>query len=778
MNKFGIGQAVRRVEDQRFLTGRGRYVDDISLPHQCYGVTVMSPHAHARIRRVDAAAAKAMPGVLAVLTGADAVADQLGGFPPLFTPEDMGGPKGHKPLRPILNSQHVKYVGDRVGFVVAETVAQARDAAEAVVVDYEPLPAVVTPDAAAADGAPKVWEDCATGNVASGVMFGDKAATDAAFARAKHIVSVQQINNRVSANPMEPRCAIGDYNAADDSYTLYTSSQNPHGAKTLLATAVFHEPETKFRVIAPDVGGGFGMKADCYPDDGLVLWASRKVGRPVKWIASRSESLMSDTHGRDLVSRGEMALDEEGRILGIRAHGWHGVGAYVVGATYAPIVTFLRFIPLVYDVQAVHVVNSAVFTNTAPLGPYRGAGRPEATYLTETLLDKAADLIGLDRVEIRRRNVIPMAKIPYATPTGFVYDSGEFERVMDMTLGLMDETGFAQRRRETETRGRLRGRGYCYFIENGGVFNDRMELRFDPGGAVSIVAGTHSHGQGHATTYAQMVSDWLGIPFDKIRFVQGDTEAVPFGRGTYAARSSMVGGCALKLAADAIIDKAKPMAAFLMEAAAADIEFKDGRFRVVGTDKAMGMMDVARGFYRPMGLPKEFSVGLEASGSWASEPPNFPNGFHSCEIEVDPETGALTIERYACVDDLGIIVNPMICEGQVMGALAQGIGQTLMEQVVYDPATGQLVTGSFMDYAMPRAEDIPEVHSEFCEIPSTTNPLGIKGIGESGSIASPPAIMSALMDALKPLGVAHIDMPATPARVWAAIAAARSAKAA
>jgi carbon-monoxide dehydrogenase large subunit len=779
MSKFGIGQAVRRVEDQRFLTGRGRYVDDVSLPHQAYGALVMSTHAHAQIKRVDVSAAKAMDGVLAVLTGADAIADKLGGFPPLFTPEDMGGPKGYKPARPILNAERVRYVGDRVAFVVAETLAQARDAAERVIVDYEPLPAVVTPDVAAAGGAPKVWDDCPTGNIASSVTFGDKDATDAAFARAKHIVKVELINNRVSANPMEPRCSIGDYSAADDSYTLYTSSQNPHGAKTLLARSVFQQPETKFRVIAPDVGGGFGMKADCYPDDGLVLWASCKVGRPVKWVASRSESLMSDTHGRDQVARGEMAFDENGKVLAIRAYGLHSLGAYIAGATYAPIVTFLRFIPLVYDVPTVHVTNSAVFTNTAPLGPYRGAGRPEATYLTERLLDKAAELIGIDRVEIRRRNVIAAAKLPYATPTGFVYDSGEFERCMDMTLDMMDEKRFAHRRRESERHGKVRGRGYGFFIENGGVFNDRMELRFDPGGTVSIIAGTHSHGQGHATTYAQMVTDWLGVPFEHIRFVQGDTDAVPFGRGTYAARSSMVGGCALKGAADAIVEKAKPMAAFLMEASAADIEFKDGQFRVVGTDKAMSMMDVARGFYRPMGLPKEFSVGLEASGSWASEPPNFPNGFHACEVEVDPDTGMLTIDRYACVDDLGIIINPMICEGQVMGALAQGIGQTLMEQVVYDPATGQLVTGSFMDYAMPRAEDMPEVHSEFCEVPSTTNPLGIKGIGESGSIASPPAIIGAILDALKPLGVEHIDMPATSARVWEAInKAKRAAKAA
>jgi carbon-monoxide dehydrogenase large subunit len=778
MNRFGIGQAVRRVEDQRFLTGRGRYVDDITLPRQCYGAVVMSTHAHANIRRIDTAAAKAMPGVVAVLTGADAIAEGLGGFPPLFTPEDMGAPKGYKTLRPVLIADRVRCVGDRVAFVVAETLAQAREAADRIVVDYEPLPSVVTLEDAMRDGAPKIWNECPTGNAASGLMFGNKEATDAAFAKAKHVVSVELLNNRVSANAMEPRAAIGDYSAADDSYTLYTSSQNPHGVRQLLCGAVFHIPETSMRVVAPDVGGGFGMKADSYPDDALVLWASRRVGRPVKWVATRAESLLGDNHGRDQVIRGELAVDETGKILALRAHALHALGAYIAGAAYAPVVFAMRFIPLCYDIQTMHVTTRAVFTNTSPLGPYRGAGRPEATYLTERLMDKAADAVGIDRIEIRRRNVIAPGKLPYMTPTSFEYDSGDFEKCMDLALHLLDHKGFAARRRASEKNGKLRGRGYCFFIEQGGIFNDRMELRFDPGGTVTIVAGTHSHGQGHATTYSQMVSDWLGVPFEQIRFVQGDTDAVPFGRGTYAARSSMVGGCALKMAADAIVEKAKPMAALMMEAAASDIEFKDGSFRVVGTDKTMPMMAVARGFYRPMGLPKEFSVGLEASGSWAAEPPNFPNGFHACEVEIDPDTGKLTIDRYAAADDLGRIINPMICEGQIIGALAQGLGQALMEHIVYDGASGQLVTGSFMDYGMPRADDMPEVNSEFFEVPAKTNPLGIKGIGESGAIGAPPAIIGALLDALKPLGVTHIDMPATPARIWEAIQRAKGKKAA
>jgi carbon-monoxide dehydrogenase large subunit len=713
-----------------------------------------------------------------VLTGADAIAEGLGGFPPLFTPEDMGAPKGYKTLRPVLIADRVRCVGDRVAFVVAETLAQAREAADRIVVDYEPLPSVVTLEDAMRDGAPKIWNECPTGNAASGLMFGNKEATDAAFAKAKHVVSVELLNNRVSANAMEPRAAIGDYSAADDSYTLYTSSQNPHGVRQLLCGAVFHIPETSMRVVAPDVGGGFGMKADSYPDDALVLWASRRVGRPVKWVATRAESLLGDNHGRDQVIRGELAVDETGKILALRAHALHALGAYIAGAAYAPVVFAMRFIPLCYDIQTMHVTTRAVFTNTSPLGPYRGAGRPEATYLTERLMDKAADAVGIDRIEIRRRNVIAPGKLPYMTPTSFEYDSGDFEKCMDLALHLLDHKGFAARRRASEKNGKLRGRGYCFFIEQGGIFNDRMELRFDPGGTVTIVAGTHSHGQGHATTYSQMVSDWLGVPFEQIRFVQGDTDAVPFGRGTYAARSSMVGGCALKMAADAIVEKAKPMAALMMEAAASDIEFKDGSFRVVGTDKTMPMMAVARGFYRPMGLPKEFSVGLEASGSWAAEPPNFPNGFHACEVEIDPDTGKLTIDRYAAADDLGRIINPMICEGQIIGALAQGLGQALMEHIVYDGASGQLVTGSFMDYGMPRADDMPEVNSEFFEVPAKTNPLGIKGIGESGAIGAPPAIIGALLDALKPLGVTHIDMPATPARIWEAIQRAKGKKAA
>ena len=768
MNSFGIGQPVRRVEDRRFLIGRARYVDDIDLPRQAYGALCLSPHPHARIRRVDVSRALEVPGVLCALTGADAVRERLGGIPPNAMPEDMGGPKGYRTFRPLLPADKVRHVGERVAFVVAETAEQAREATELVEVDYEPLPAAVTVENAVKVGAAKIWEDW-TSNVSFTLMLGKKDATDAAFARARHVVSLRLVNNRLSANALEPRGAIGDYNPADDRYTLYTSTQNPHGVRSMLARAVFGIPETRLRVIADDVGGGFGMKGDTYPEEGLVLWASRRCGRPVKWIQTRSEGLLGDDHGRDQVVQGEMAIDESGKILGIRAQALHAVGAYVVGAAVVPVLYSLKCIPGPYVVPAVHVMSQAVFTNTAPTGPYRGAGRPEAVYLTERLLDRAAAVSGIDPVEIRRRNFIAPEAMPYAGPTGFVYDSGEFSVTTDRCLELAAWEGFASRRAATERRGKLRGRALTYYIEDCGVFNDRMELRFDPSGNVTIVAGTFSHGQGHATTYAQMVTEWLGVPFENIRLVQGDTSQVSFGRGTYASRSVMIGGSALKLAADAVVDKARSLAAHLMEAAPADVVFKDGTFQVVGTDRSMPLVDVAKAFYRPVGLPKQFGIGLEASGAWAAEPQNFPNGAHVCEVEIDPDTGAVAIDRYIVVDDVGRVINPLICEGQIQGGLAQGIGQALYEQVAYDRESGQLVSSTFGEYCMPRADDLPPFAMDFHEVPCTTNPLGVKGVGEAGSVGAPPTVINAILEALRPLGVEHIDMPATPARVWESV---------
>jgi carbon-monoxide dehydrogenase large subunit len=770
VTKFGIGQPVRRTEDRRFITGRGRYVDDITLPRQAHGVLLLSPHAHADIIRIDTAAAQAAPGVLCVLTAADIAAEGLGGFPPLFMPEDMGGPPGFRTNRPVLAQDRVRFVGDRVAFVVAETQAQARDAAELIEVEYNPLPALVSVEQAVAEGAAPIWEAC-PGNASFTLAFGDKAATDAVFATAPRQVKLKLVNNRLSANAMEPRAAIGVHDSAEDGFTLYTTSQNPHGARQMLAQVIFHMAETKLRVISPDVGGGFGMKADPYPEDALVLLAARRLGRPVKWVASRSESLLTDTHGRDQVVVGELALDNDGRILAIRAEALHNVGAFIVGAAVAPLVFSLRFIPSLYDVRTIFVSTRAVFTHTAPLGPYRGAGRPEATYLIERLVDQAATELGIDPAEIRRRNFIRPEALPHMTPTFYNYDSGEFGALMDECLVLADWDGYPARAADSRARGKLRGRGIGCYIEQGGIFNERMELRFDPSGNVSIIAGTHSHGQGHATVFAQLAAEWLGLPFEQIRFVQGDTDAVPIGRGTYAARSSLVGGCALKAAADVAIEKARRMAAHLMEAAPEDLVFADGAFTITGTDRAMPMMEVVKAFYRPAHLPPGIDLGLEASGSYEAEVPNFPNGCHVAEVEIDPSTGEVAILRYSLVDDTGRALNPLIVEGQIVGGLAQGIGQALMEDLRYDPQSGQLLTGSFNDYCMPRATDLPDLAMGFRDILCKTNPLGIKGVGESGTIGAPVTVVNAILDALRPMGVRGLDMPATPLRVWQAMQA-------
>jgi carbon-monoxide dehydrogenase large subunit len=769
VQKFGIGQPVPRVEDPRFITGRGCYVDDIELPLLCHGVVVMSPHAHAQIKRIDSAKAKAAPGVSAVLTGADVSADKLGGLAPPM-PEDMGGPKGFRTLRAILATDKVRAVGDRVAFVVAESLAQARDAAELIEIEYEPLPAVTDVEDAVKPGAPVLW-DGAPNNVSFTLMMGNKDATEAAFAAAKHVVTLKLRNNRITANSIEPRAAIGQYHPDSEGYTLYSTSQNPHGTRSSVAGQVLKIPETKLRVLSPDVGGGFGMKHGGYPEDALVVWASRKVGgRPVKWVSTRVEALLGDSQGRDQVVTGELALDAAGKILGLRVNALHNMGSHVFGAAMVVPLFAMRLAPGVYQIPAVHVVGRAVLTNTIPLAPYRGAGRPEATYLIEQLLDRAARVVGIDPVEIRRRNFIPAAAMPHKLGTGITYDSGDFVHVMDECLHLADWNGFAKRAAESKKRGKLRGRGIGYFLEEAAVFNERMVLRFDPSGMLTILAGTHSHGQGHQTVYAQMVSEWLGVPFENIRFVQGDTDAVPIGRGTYGSRSMHVGGNALRRAADAIIEKAKPMAAMMLEAAAGDIEFKDGSFRIVGTDRAQPLTGVAQAFYRPAMLPPQFDVGLEASGTFAAEPPNYPNGCHVCEVEIDAETGLVTLARYAAVDDVGKVMNRLLCEGQIHGGVAQGVGQALMERIVFDDA-GQLVTGSFQDYAMPRADDFPELSSELTEVPATTNPLGVKGAGEAGATGAPPAVIGAVLDALKPLGVEHLDMPATPDRVWAAIKA-------
>jgi carbon-monoxide dehydrogenase large subunit len=768
MMRARFGQALPRVEDRKLLTGSGCYVDDISLPGIAHGVLVYSNQAHARIKSIDTGQALRAPGVLAVLSGKDIAALGLGGLPPLFMPEDIGGPTAYRTTRPLLAEHIVRHVGDRVAFCVAETLAQARDAAELIQIDYETLPCVSTLPGATAEPATAVW-DAVPDNVCFTLRMGNAPETEKALARAAHRVQLRLINNRVTASPMEPRGAIGCWHQVDGSFTLYSSTQNPHRVRQRLASSVFGIPESKLRVIGPDVGGGFGMKGDTYPEEGIVLAASRVVGRPVKWVASRGDAFILDDAGRDQLIEAEMALDRDGHILAVRAKAMQNLGAYIAGAALVPLLYSLKHIPSLYTVPVVDLSTQGVFTHTAPTTPYRGAGRPEAVYVIERLLDLAAEELSIDPVEIRRRNFIEKTALPYRSATGLVYDSGDFQAATDACLSLADWSGFAGRREASRSAGKLRGRAVVAYIEDTGVFNDRMELRFDPSGAVTIIAGTFSHGQSHATTYGQCVSDWLGIPMEQIRFIQGDTDQVAFGRGTYASGSAIIGGNALRSAADVIIQKAKVVASFLLEASVDDLEFRDGRICVAGTDRTVSLHDVAKSTYHPARLPKHLRIGLEASAYFTAEPPAFPNGCHVCEVEIDPETGEVTIDRYTAVDDFGRLINPSIVHGQVHGALAQGLGQAIGESMIYDVA-GQLITASFLDYAIPRAGSLPTFALAFNEEPCLSNPLGVKGAGEGGCVAAPPAAINAVLDALRPLGVRDIDMPATPERVWRACA--------
>lgn len=771
-----IAKPALRIEDRRFLTGQGRYVDDIALPRQCHAAMVLSPHAHADIVSVDTSEAEAMPGVLAVLTGHDVAADGLGSVPPFFMPELWGGPPGYATMRPLLVKDRVRFVGERVAMVIAETADQARSAADAVMVDYAERPVVVDAQAALDPEAPVLWEDCPTGNRSVTLKFGDAEQTARAFEAAHVVVQRRFVSGRVAPFSLEPRGCIGDYNAGEDHYTLHTSSQDPHGFRRILASLVLHIPESSLRVISPDVGGGFGLKAHMHPEDGLVLWASRRVGRPVKWIATRSEAMQTDTQGRGQTAHAEMALDAAGRILGLRVRAYHNLGAYFWGTATPPLFFSMQLLPGTYVIPAVDLETNAVFTNIAPLSVYRGAGRPEAAFVIERLMDEAASTLGLDPREIRARNYVSPEQMPYANGAGLTYDSGDFPRLAKECAELADWDGFAARRAASEQAGRLRGRSITSYIEVAGVMNERMEIRFDPSGTLTILAGTHSHGQGHATVFSQLVSEWLSIDMKDIRYVQGDTDKVLIGRGTFAARSSMLGGTALRKAADDLILKASKMAAVLLKVEESDIEFADGLFRTRNSNQTISLKDVARFFYLPAGPVMRFSLGLYGEGTSAGKPgaqPNFPNGCQVCEVEVTPETGEIHIDRFICVDDVGRALNPMICEGQIHGGCAQGIGQALCEEMVYDES-GQLTTGSLMDYCLPRAEHMPFIQSKLIEIPSATNVLGVKGIGESGTIGTPAAIVNAILDAVRPLGVTDLQMPVTAGRLWDAIHSAAS----
>jgi carbon-monoxide dehydrogenase large subunit len=766
--RFGIGQPVTRKEDPRFLTGRGRYVADIDLVRQAHAVFIFSAHAHARIRSIDKAAAEGLPGVYAVLTGTEWAADGLGTLDPEMMAEDMGGPKGYRTKRPPLAIDRVRYVGERVAVVIAATEALARDAAELVAVDYDILPAVARAEDAVRPGAPLV-HDGAANNTSFTMRMGNTEAVDAAFASAHHTASLALYNNRVTAVTMEPRGCIADYDPGTRRYTLYTSTQNVHGIRQILAQQILHIPESHIRVVARDVGGGFGMKGGVYPEEAVVVWAARRIGRPVKWIPSRSEALLGDYQGRDQNVGAELALADDGRFLALRWTGSHNVGAYIEHYGAIPTLLSLQLGSTVYDIPAVTVTSSLVFSNTVPTVPYRGAGRPEAVYIMERLVDQAAREMHLDPAELRRRNLIRPDAFPYATRTGWVYDTGDYAAALAKCQTLADWEGYAARDAQSAAAGKHRGRSIVYYVDNTGIFNERMELRFDPSGEVTILAGTLSHGQGHETSYAQMVADWLGVPEDKIHLKQADTDEVAIGRGTYGSRSMMIGGSALRAAADEVIERGKRFAAHFMEADAADIAFADGAFTIAGTDRSMPIGQVAQMSFIPVGLPPQLGVGLQGAGAFSSDTPSFPNGCHICEVEIDPDTGEVALDRHTVVDDIGTVINPLLAKGQIQGGVAQGAGQALIEDVVYDRDSGQLLTGSLMDYGISRADMMPPITIDFSPVPSTTNPLGAKGVGEGGTVASTPTVMNAILDALAPLGVTDVPMPASPERVWRAV---------
>lgn len=767
MGEFAIGQPVPRFEDPRLLRGGGRYVDDIVLPHMAFGYVLRSPHAHARIRSIDVSRAKSAPGVLAVLTGADWQASGWGDLPVPGGNTRRDGSPMYRPRYPALASDRVRFVGDCVAFVVAESRYQAADAAELIEVDYEPLPAVVSTAEATRPGAPRVWDDCPD-NICFVQIEGDKAATEAAFARADHIVRHRFVINRVTAATMEPRGCIGHYDPAEGRYTLYTTLQRAHGYRSDVAR-ILKVPESKVRIIAGDIGGSFGMKSAVYNESALVLLASRLIGRPVKWTSTRSECFLADAQARDNVTEAELALDKEGHFLALRVTSFAAVGAYL--QTGMPAFTGnLGTLAGVYRTPAAYVDVTAVFTHTPPVRPYRGNGRPEAAYVIERLVDLAADELGIDPAELRRRNYIPPDAMPFKTSVTFTYDSGEFEKNMDLALALADAARFEERRAEARRRGKLRGLGISNTIERAAAPGfEGVEIRFDRSGTVTLYAGSITQGQGHETIFKQIVCDRLGLDPNEVHYVQGDTDQVFFGEGTGGSRSATIGGSACHIAAERILAKARSIAAHLLGVDAIEVNFADGVFSSPRTNRTLTIKEVAREAANPERLPAGMEAGLIATAVYNAPVQNFPNGCHVCELEVDPETGAVEMVNYSVVDDVGTVLNPLLLHGQIDGGIAQGAGQILMEDIRFDPATGQLLTGSFMDYAIPRADDLCAFHVESNPVPTKTNPLGVKGAGEAGCVGALPAVANALVDALSPLGIRHVEMPATPERLWRAI---------
>jgi carbon-monoxide dehydrogenase large subunit len=761
----GIGAPVPRVEDERLLTGRGRYADDVAAHRTVFAYVVRSPHAHARIGGIDAVAALAAPGVLAVLTGEDVAREKLHGLTCAVFPKQPPGSRSYNPEQPILARDKVRHVGDRVALVVAETLAQAKDAAELLDVRYEALPAATLADATAPD-APKVWDEAAS-NVSFQLEFGDRRAVDEQFAAAAHVTTLRVHYPRAAPNTMEPRAAIAYVDPSDGRFTIFSSTQHPFRVREV-ASHVLGIPELSFKVRAMDVGGAFGMKGQVFPEELLVAWAAAKLNRPVKWTADRSESIASDMHGRHQIAEAALALDARGRVLAFRTAVAIDVGAYLSQSAGVPPHNAGVSYPGTYRVPLIHAVVRAVFTNTSQLGVYRGSAKPEASFVLERAMDKAAQEMGIDPVELRRRNLISPSEMPYRTPGGYVYDSGNFASVLDKTLRLADWHGFAARRALSEQRGLSRGIGIGMHCQRAGNASERMEIRVSESGSVAVYAGTLATGQGHETMYAQMIADWLGVPLREVRVFQGDTDKVLFGRGSYAQRSMSTGGSALKLAADEVGRKANRLAAWMMEVSEPDIAFERGIFRVAGTDRQIAWRDVARKSYAGIGLPAELGVGLDGVGTHPG-PDTFPNGCIIAEVEVDRETGVIRIDRLYSVDDAGTAVNPLALEGQVHGSLAQAVGETLLECVVYEPGTGQLLTGSFMDYAMPRADNMPAIEAEHAPVPSKTNLLGTKGGSEAGNVGGPAAIVNAVLDALSPWGIRDLPLPARPELVWRAL---------
>jgi carbon-monoxide dehydrogenase large subunit len=772
MGEFSIGQSVPRREDPRLLTGRGRFYDDLKLADQLHAAMLRSPHAHADILRIDARAAMQMPGVHAVLTGDDYRADGLGPLPSMATYKRRDGRPMFVPPRPAIAVDRVMHVGYPVAVVVADTIEIARDAVERIAVDYAPRPAVVSAREAFEPGAPQLYEECPSNEVYF-YEAGNKAAVDAAFAAAAHVIEQRLVINRVTANPIEPRGVTGEYDAGSGRYTLHCGFQRPWLFRNDIARITLKIPEADLRLVTGDIGGSYGLRGSVYPEIVLMLWAARRVGRPVKWTATRSEAHISDDDARDNIVDAALALDRDGRFLAVRIRSFGNLGAFVSFRGAMPPVVNIGTVCGVYTTPAAYVAVSGMLTNTHCTSPYRGAGRPEASYMIERLIDIAADELKIDPAELRRRNTIPPSAMPYRTPLTFTYDSGRFEENMDRAMRLADWNGFPRRRQEAARRGMLRGIGMSNTIEQAAdTTYETAEIRFDPAGGVTFVTGSISHGQGHATVQTQMLVDRLGVDPDRIQFIQGDTDAVAFGMGTGGSRSTTMSGGAIVMVSDKIIAKGKKLAAHMLEAAEGDIEFARGRFFIAGTDRGIGIHDLARAAFQLDKLPPGMEPGLYETATFRARAGNFPNGCHICEVEIDPDTGATEMVGYWVVDDVGTVINPMLVKGQIMGGIAQGLGQVLMEDKAYD-AHGQVLTGSFMDYAMPRAAHFCPAVIEDNPVPTPTNPLGVKGAGEAGTVGSLSAGVNAIVDALSALGIRHIDTPCTPYRVWQAIQAAK-----